>query len=247
MRYRQHQRRVAVLDDEPVVPVVGLLDRHRSVLVASIHQPRGAGAASFNASVSRSGFSSQASVCRASGIGAPSSVVSVAASHTKHARSSASERGSPSRSAADRRARLASSHHDVQIPRRSAQELAVGRRIAGKGVQLLIARAHDDARLSGGRETHAVALEHRKPAIDTGKRRERPGLLDVGDADAQGPARRIGPGKKRPRPAAAVGPALGLDLRRVRHPHRMIRRRRSSGRTSFDVAFEPAVVGTPVR
>ena len=46
VRYRQHQRRIAALDDEPVVPVVGLLDRHRSTLLASIHQPRGAGAAS---------------------------------------------------------------------------------------------------------------------------------------------------------------------------------------------------------
>ena len=84
-----------------------------------------------------------------------------AASHTKHTRSSASERRSPSRSAADRRARLASSHHDVQIPRRSSQELAVGRRVAGKGVHLLVRRAHDDA--SPGRRSRDARRRPRAP------------------------------------------------------------------------------------
>src|SRR5688572_7143765 len=67
---------------------------------------------------------------------------------------------------ADRRVRPASSNHDVQISRCSAQEIAVGRGIAGKGVHLYIAAAHGDGRMSGSRETHAIALEHRKPAID---------------------------------------------------------------------------------
>ncbi len=136
----------------------------------------------------------------------------------------------------DRYPRFVPPCHHVQIACRHTQQSAVGRVVAGKGMHGLVGRPYVDRCPPGGREPHTVAFEHREPALDAGKHRERPGRLDVGHADAHGPMSWVGPAEQRARPPAAIGPGLGHDLRRMQEPH---------GR--FNTTLELAVVGTPVR